>query len=92
MATELHPTPTRLALLRDIADPAVEVYRKRDLDSDAIKSYCGFRVVTAMIAEFERAGWVRLGPADHPSIYARRPWELTDLGRQVLAAADSKEK
>lgn len=96
MATDLHPTPTRLALLRDIADPDVQVYRCRRFSSDKLESavkrpYELERKVTAQTDEMERAGWIRLGHADHPSMYAPRAWELTDLGRQVLAAAD-KEK
>lgn len=89
MPTDLFPTKTRLTLLRDVA--VGEVWQRRDgvstttgtigLDTQDLV------VVTARIAELESAGWVHL--------YAHAlawQWQLTDVGREVLAANDETER
>lgn len=73
--SELHPTPTRLALLRDVAH--WHVYRRRGVDYDSATD----RTVTARMAELERAGWVELGGERELD---RLLWRLTPAGRAVL--------
>lgn len=74
--SELYPTPTRLALLRDAADGYVHRFGSVDTDRSG-------RVVIARIAELERAGWVKLDP---PVADRWRFWRLTPAGRAVLDA------
>lgn len=72
-------TPTRLALLRSIADG--KVTRGFDTnDYDATSR----RVVTARVRELARAGWCRRTGGTT----IRGTWVLTDAGRAVLTAAD----
>jgi hypothetical protein len=87
MTGDLHPTPTRLALLQAVADGAV--YGR----TEATGTYSSFERrtvgsparVTARIQELAAAGWTERGPlpADE-SITANRPWVLTPLGRKIL--------
>lgn len=81
-ATDLHPTPTRIALLRD-----VQAGRVRDdtdfaphlhYDEDGAEKTT--RVADAIWA-MERAGWVHQVTLDHV-------WRLTPAGRTVLEEAD----
>lgn len=78
----LHPTPTRIALLRDVARRYVY---QHPCGSSHI---AGGRQVTARIAEMAAAGWVRIDPDTYISDYEVRYWHLTDAGRAVLAAAE----
>jgi hypothetical protein len=73
----LFPTPTRLALLRDVDAGRVQMYTDRHTYLDA------WGVLDARISEARAAGWVEL---DEPTLAHRRPWRLTDAGRAVLAA------
>lgn len=84
--SDLYPTKTRLALLRDVADGVVWGRRSagRDANWNAWRGVTGR--VTASIREMERVGWVKLGRPESPSFYASRPYELTDAGRAVLDA------
>ncbi len=80
----LYPTPTRLRLLAEVE--AGEVWQKPDGHSELTdRHYFGVSdpvcIVTARIAELERAGWVELVELAHGS----RQWLLTDAGRAVLA-------
>jgi hypothetical protein len=89
---DLYPTPTRVALLREIDDRPGKVYSCLDFDTSERVSYWrkedgSERAVTAKCSQMERAGWLRLGAAGGPSMYSRRPWELTDKGREILAGA-----
>lgn len=79
--TGLYPTPTRLALLADVA--AGRVFQDIVYD-DYI---AGGRKVNARIAELKQEGWVEL---DIPPLVGRELplWLLTDAGRAVLAEAD----
>jgi hypothetical protein len=69
---DLHPTKTRLALLRQVADG--EVYQ----DVLGITYHSGGVQVTARIREMEQAGWVELDG---------RYWGPTSLGQRVLDIA-----
>lgn len=78
---DLHPTPYRLALLRDVdagkvADDA-DCVPMLDLgDGDSVR-------VAGAMWEMAQAGWVELAPGkpDEPCA-----WRLTDAGRKVLEA------
>jgi len=72
--SDLYPTPTRLALLRRVAEGQI-VWLAGGISRDERD---GSRV-TARVAEMERAGWITrdFGPW--------RRWKLTDTGRAVLA-------
>lgn len=74
--TDLYLTPTRRALLRQVADS--HVYR--DLDSHEVDRD-GYRV-DARINELVRAGLVTLHPGDVV-------WRLTDTGRAALTTGDT---
>lgn len=91
--SDLYPTPSRVALLQSIDDGAVsEKYPMgpkpawSELDNGPGGSP-RYVKVTAKVAEMKRAGWVELGSRSHPSMYAPRPWLLTDLGRSILDGA-----
>lgn len=75
MSTTLHPTPTRIALLRDI-DAGHLRWNERD----------GFNmrgvIVNARIDEFDRARWVTVSNAGYRQVVT-----IAELGREVLAAA-----
>jgi len=77
---DLFPTPTRLALLRDVAAGLVcdtdELAPHLDIGED------GTTRVAEAIWAMERAGWV-VQPSD------RLLWELTDAGRALLEEADT---
>lgn len=85
---DLYPTPTRVRLLRDVEAKPGNVYRIRE-PAGYTESYCRdpHRKVTAMCEQLERADWIRLGLPARPSMFASRPWELTDKGREILAGA-----
>lgn len=88
---ELYPTPTRLALLRDVDDGRVSRSIWSSGQSDA-SSRTGCRV-TAAIEEMSAAGWVVLNPQRWQTAdvvtghgYELQYWQLTDAGRAVLDA------
>ncbi len=82
----LHPTKTRLALLRAVAAGEVHWYRSGMHGESFWKAGLGGRglMVTSRMREFNRAGWVQVPDTDLHAV----AWELTDLGRQVLQEAD----
>jgi len=84
--TDLYPTKTRLALLRQVANSLVQSGYADDvlLFPDAPTSWEYSRKVTARIEELERAGWVTELHPDHPGCW----WVPTEAGYAVLAAAD----
>jgi hypothetical protein len=73
--TDLHPTPSRLALLRDVGNG--------DVWSTSGAAYNGAsgrtRRVNEAIQAMRRAGWVE-------AVYGT--WKLTEAGRAVLATAN----
>jgi len=73
-----HPTPTRLALLRDVAAGNVILAggRKPAATLQAANRQAARRV-DIPIGEMERAGWI-----ERPDRTAA--WRLTDAGREVL--------
>lgn len=91
----LHPTPTRLALLRDVRDGKVftHVIERGDegaeyvayLFPDAPTSWQDRQRVDARMVELERAGWVDEAWEDESK--ADGEWWLTDAGRVVLDGA-----
>jgi hypothetical protein len=89
--SDLYPTKTRLALLRDVAGEHITrnyfADGERDTDGDGDK-------VTARIAEAEKAGWVHLDDKVWTTInvfdggwWTLRYWRLTDAGRALLDGA-----
>lgn len=74
----LYPTPTRLALLRDIADPAGLVYAEANHWWHHITAYR----LDAQIREMDNAGWVEA--IQHPRMSTRLLARLTPAGRAVL--------
>ncbi len=93
MTATLKPTPARLALLQAVADGEVSVarqwgggfeYRHRPAEGPN-------RTVTKAAETLKAAGWIGEGRADGPSMYARRPVELTDAGRTVLDNAKENQ-
>lgn len=75
MAESLYPTPTRLALLADIAAGRVK-------DDDTFAPHLdlgddGQARVADAVWQMERAGWVEQVRMDHV-------WQLTPAGRDVL--------
>jgi hypothetical protein len=84
---KLFPTPTRMKRLRAVAEG--RVWRQRLFDSNetiALERTTdhGERAVTAVVNQFVTAGWVYQGVATGPSMYARRPIEITEEGSRVL--------
>ena len=73
----LYPTPTRLALLRDVG--AQRIVRQPSGDSTH-----EWAKVTGRMAELEHAGWVRLVDLSGDGTLC---WLLTDAGRRVLGGA-----
>lgn len=77
---DLHSTPTRLALLREV-DAGLVI---RDRDGDWLDHDPQWIRVAGRVAELEAAGWVELGtsrPGGHIT-----PWRLSKAGRAVLDA------
>lgn len=68
----LHPTPTRLQLLRDIDAGRLRWYPQGGFT-------VGYASVNARIGELEKAGWVAIFNVDR-----RQCVELTDAGRALL--------
>lgn len=89
---ELHPTPTRLNLLRDIADGLVVVYpgEAAFVVPSLSEFYDPFndrrRKVTGRVNELVNAGWVELRVFS--SDLSPDLWVLTEAGRKVLEEAD----
>lgn len=92
--SKLYPTPTRLALLRDIRDGKVRQYRNGE-------NICTTRwnAVNAATRDMRSAGWIEPGTQWHeehggrhdpPASY--RLWELAGAGRAVLFAAEHPDK
>jgi hypothetical protein len=75
--SDLYPTPTRLALLREVAAERIT----RSLGSSYDRH--GFSVTARMI-EMRQAGWVVLVDLSGDFQYV---WKLTDAGRAVLDGA-----
>ncbi len=76
----LYPTPTRLALLQDIAVRDVIEGINGEDGIFVLNSLDEPRRVTAQIEQMARAGWVEL---DDAHLY----WQLTAEGRRVLGGA-----
>jgi hypothetical protein len=74
MTDRPHPTPSRLALLDEVA--AGNVFR----DAIGHNYISAGRKVTAEMRDMEAAGWVALLPGDEP-----RTWQLTPYGRAIAA-------
>lgn len=89
----LHPTPTRVALLQDIADGSVHRwyhYGKRAYQIQVDRGLGeGQRYVSvkAQVDALEKAGWTRVGPIDQfYRIRSAERYELTQAGIDVLVA------
>lgn len=79
----LYPTPTRLALLRDIRDGRVR-------DDDELTPMLHFEEDgEAKTANVSYLTW-RMGLADWCQPTETAAWELTDAGRAVLEAYDAE--
>lgn len=78
--SDLYPTPTRLVLLREV-DAGNVIDGINDDHAYLLDEPGEPRKVCARIAEAERAGWVFYDDANPPY------WQLTVLGRSILARA-----
>lgn len=79
----LHPTPTRIALLRDVA--AGHVYTSGD-DGEIYNDARGdHRKVSARLIELFRPRWVKPVPRED----AVQGWAVADDGQAVLDIADA---
>jgi len=78
---DLYPTPTRVALLRNV-DAGHVVDGITDETRGDTWLTTSVTKVTARVAELAAAGWVELPDRDHV-------WRLTPAGRAVLDAADA---
>lgn len=76
----LHPTPTRIALLRSIRDDNVIGEVGRDEIWEV-----GY-IVTSRVRDMAKAGWCEPITRDDGELI---DWRLTDAGRAVLAAANT---
>ncbi|GAA4439103.1 hypothetical protein [Phytohabitans houttuyneae] len=76
--SDLHPTPTRLALLADVR--AGRVFR----DTVGYSYIDGGTRVTARVAEMAAAGWAELHDTGQHRSFQLPRWRLTDVGREVL--------
>ena len=84
MSEALYPTPTRLALLRQVANSQVQ---SGDSDGvllypDAPDAWDNPQTVTARIYEMERSGWAVEANPGHPGSW----WTPTVDGYAVLKA------
>lgn len=87
--SDLHPTPTRLALLRDVAGGSVRrEYNTEPQTEHDYNTWAGRRVC-ARVAEAKAAGWVELdGTKFSTGVHGFLVsyWRLTEAGRSVLDA------
>lgn len=84
--SDLYPTPTRLALLRDVANGQVmtDITRNEDvilLFPNAPTEWQTRQGVTSRVRELERVGWVEEDYDD-----GHWEWQVTAAGRAVLDA------
>ncbi|GIG93183.1 hypothetical protein [Plantactinospora endophytica] len=88
---DLRMTPTRIAVLRAVADPAMTIYRVRRYGSDdfmTIWLQAGTeRVVTRVANDLAGADLIEAGDLLGPEWADKRPWRLTE-GAEVHAALD----
>ncbi len=81
-------TAARAAVLRGVAAGEVKHHRnwgsEPDEDTWRPGGY-GHRKVNAVVEFLRKAGLIEMAPAEHPSMYAPKPWQLTDAGKQWLA-------
>lgn len=75
---DLYPTPSLLALLREVA--ALAVFQDEIGDSYIAAD----RKVTARMAELKAADWVKLVPGGQPGSFQLPVWHLTETGEAVL--------
>jgi hypothetical protein len=76
VTTTLHPTKTRLALLREVR--AGWVFHDPDRRISYVRYPNTVRTVTDSILTLARAGWVTCSD--------RNQWQLTEAGAEVLDA------
>jgi hypothetical protein len=83
--SDLYPTKTRLALLRDVADGEVWQHSNGESVVSLSGDTGGPSVArcTAAIEEQRDAGWVHLVELKHGA----KQWQRTDAGRAVLDGA-----
>lgn len=89
----LNVTAARLGLLKAVAAGEVK-HHTRSVPSESFDEWrpggYGGKKVTKQVEWLQDAGLVRQGPKEHASFYALAPWELTDAGREWLAANEEK--
>lgn len=84
-------TPARADVLRAVSRGEVKHHRSwgHDPDEDVWRPATGGRKkVTAAVNHLQQAGLVVEGPAEHASMYAAKPWQITEAGEQWLEAND----
>lgn len=81
-------TPARLDVLKGVAAGEVSQHRSwgHDPDEDVWRPATGGRKkVNGAVAWLKDADLIALGPAVGPSMYAAKPWQLTEAGEKYLA-------
>lgn len=87
--TDLKLTPARAEILRAVAAGQVKHYRNwgKDPDEDcwSPSGYGRGKRVTAAVDFLRQAKLIETGPAEHASMYAPKPWRLTEAGQRWLS-------
>ena len=87
--TAVKLTPARAEVLRAVAAGQVKHYRNwgKDPDEDCWgpSGYGRGKKVTAAVEFLLKEKLIEQGPAEHASMYAPKPWKLTEAGEQWLA-------
>lgn len=84
-------TPARAEVLRAVAAGEVKHHRNwgRDPVEDKWRPAGSVsKRVTATVNFLRDAGLIKVGPAEHASMYAPQPWLLTEAGERWLADND----
>lgn len=81
-------TAARVDVLKAVSRGEVKHHRRwgRDADEDVWRPATGGRKkVNAAVAYLRSARLIVQGPPEHASMYAAKPWQLTEAGEQWLA-------
>lgn len=81
-------TEARADVLRGVAAGEVKHHRNwgPDPDEDVWRpGGYGRKKVNGAVQFLKEAGLVKIGPAEHASMYAPQPWQVTEAGEKWLA-------
>jgi len=85
-------TPARLDVLKAVAAGQVKHYRNwgKDPDEDcwSPSGHGRGKKVTAAIEFLRKEKLIEMGPAEHASMYAPKPWRLTEAGEEYLRVVE----